>query len=392
MRSRDIANLKSTLFAITGFLVLSCVEEVDTIPAISLTSSSDNILIVEAIITDELSNQEIKLSTSSDLGEEIINPESNAVVVVTDDLGNSHNFLESSPGIYLSQEEFSAQQDLEYQISIQTESGEIFISDSVVLSGISEIQDLHAQRVISNNGVDGVGIFANSSSLSSNNTIRYTYVETYKIIAPSWSPFEFVILNDNEFEVAVRQQEERICFKTVASNDIILTNNLDLEEGQEKQLIRFIGKDNFIISHRYGILVKQFVHTRSGYDFYRILDSFSSNDNLFTAVQPGLIEGNIESNNSSRKVIGLFDVVSVSERRLFFDYEDLFPTEPLPDYPFNCRIFSPTTTDDIFAGIVEYVGENDSPSENELPIFVTLKACGDCTALGTNTVPDFWEE
>lgn len=383
---------KSALIVLAGLLVLSCVEEVETIPLISSSSRSDDILIVEAVITNLLERQEIKLSLLSELGTEIIIPASNANITVKDDLDNSFVFIESEPGIYLSQNEFSAQQNVHYELLVELSTGETIESDKVVLNGISSIQDLVVRKTISSNGINGIGIFATQSRNSNDNTVRYSYDETYKIIAPSWAPFEFVILNEFQFDVQARQQEERICFNTVVSNDIILADNLESESGLEVQLVRFLGKDNFIISHRYSILVKQFLHTRRGYDFYRTLDSFSSNENLFTEVQPGLIEGNVSSTNSSLKVIGLFDVVSVDERRVFFNYEDFFPDEPIPEYPFNCRIFSPTITDEIFNGGVEYVGENDNPREGELPIFVTTRACGDCTLLGTNIIPDFWEE
>src|SRR5690606_31428538 len=79
------------------------------------------------------------------------------------------------------------------------------------------------------------------------------------------------------------------------------------------------------VAHRYSILVKQYAQTSVSYEFYRTLKNFSSSSNLFSQVQPGLIVGNIDHIGTGNvKVIGLFEVVSVSSRRLFVSFEEIF--------------------------------------------------------------------
>jgi poly(hydroxyalkanoate) granule-associated protein len=121
-------------------------------------------------------------------------------------------------------------------------------------------------------------------------------------------------------------------------------------------LIRFTGQDNPIISHRYSILVRQYLQTPEANSFYRSLRDFSSSDNIFSQVQPGLLEGNISPvGDGDSFVLGYFEVSSVSESRLFFNYVDFFPGEPLPPYfdESNCdRFLAPLLGDPELDGFV----------------------------------------
>ncbi|MEM9001879.1 MAG: DUF4249 domain-containing protein, partial [Bacteroidota bacterium] len=144
---------------------------------------------------------------------------------------------------------------------------------------------------------------------------------------------------------------------------------------------------------------------------------FSQSDNLFTQIQPGLIEGNIKAaGNSEDIVIGYFEVASVAEQRIFFNYSDFFPDEPLPPFfdNFNCNaVFSPPLPNPLRDGpssleecgaqrtLIELLNDEqvefflsnaEPPPLCEGPFIVTLRPCGDCTVFGSNIVPDFWVE
>ena len=95
---------------------------------------------------------------------------------------------------------------------------------------------------------------------------------------------------------------------------------------------------------------------------------------------------------------------------------DFFPDEPLPPYfnELNCNeAFSPPLNNPFRDGpfnlddcgfprlLVSYLqaeeiefflSNSNPPPLCEGPYLVTQRACGDCTTLGSNVVPDFWEE
>jgi hypothetical protein len=156
------------------------------------------------------------------------------------------------------------------------------------------------------------------------------------------------------------------------------------------------------------------VTSQESFGFYDLLNNFSETGNIFTQIQPGFLEGNMVADDGSQgTVLGFFDVVSQSKKRLFFNYTDFYPNEELPDYPFPCFEQSapeshPSRCDPMAGGstcplsIIEgvnldlytYVRNNDGLAVGACPgpyVYV-FKLCGDCTALGSNIVPEFWTE
>jgi len=427
--------LKIAIFV--GLLLLyGCVEEVAIATNLQSSIPIEEVLVVEATITDEFKNQEVILSRGSSFSDEgNINFEGNAQVTVVDDLGNTYFFEESTPGTYSSQEPFAVEQNRGYRLFLITANGTEYQSEISSVTGTSVIDDVYAQRTISNNEVEGMAIFVDSSNPNGElNDYRYTYEETYKIIAPNWTAFEFEILAEGglvlneetgEFEQVVpavtlvpRAQEEQVCFNTVASNAIILSDGISVSSNEiNGNLVRFINRNDPILSHRYSILVKQFLQTVEAAKFYRTLLQFSQNESLFSEVQPGFLEGNISPvNNANALVIGFFSVASVTERRLFFNYTDFFEGEALPPYfdGINCNnLFSPPLGDPERDGPItlldcgmprllvdylnseeiEFVESNTTPPPLcQGPYLVTQRPCGDCTVFGSNVEPEFWTE
>ena len=183
-----------------------------------------------------------------------------------------------------------------------------------------------------------------------------------------------------------------------------MTNTDGSGEGRVTDFnVQFINRDNFIISHRYSILIKQHVLSREAYSFYEKLQEFSGSESLFSQSQPGFIKGNIFSEDGkNERVVGIFNISSVSEKREFFNYVDFFPEEELPPFVDDCRqtnlLF--TTLDDRFR-LIELIKSNSisfsgfifSPEFGTvIGVIHTPRKCGDCNELGSNVAPDFWEE
>lgn len=393
------------------FMVLclfSCVEPFD-IPFVEDESEStiEKLLVVEATITNELKQHDVFLSSGNSFESEGIQFVQNAEVSISDNLGNIINFSEIAPGHYQSQIAFQAVSDVEYQLFI-TSGGKNYEAAPTSLPDSATIENIKAERITTDLNAEGVAIYidANFDDIGTP-FLRYQYEETYKIIAPLWSPFDMIVTDPNPpfaFDLIPREQEERVCYGTRVSNDIIQSEGFDVSGNTlNNVLVRFISRDDFIISHRYSILVKQFVQSPDAFAFYQTLNDFSSDESVFTDIQPGFIQGNIlNMADSSEKVIGFFEVANVSETRMFFNYEDLFPDEDLPPYAITCSFLSapPTITpantsplkDIIESGDFVYVRDTNGTVEDGGPYFVARRACGDCTALGSNVVPEFWIE
>lgn len=400
---------KILLLALICITTFSCTD-----PYTLQSESFEDVLVIEATITNELKKQEIKISRTFQLEENAPRIESNATVYLKDNIGNQYNFFEEN-GKYISEYEFQAIPEREYQLFVTTSNGEEYFSTVENLTTINEITSLEA-TVKNKFGVNGVDITVNSFDPSSTSKYyRFEYEETYKIIVPYWAPDSLQIFGNAEFwdlngniEYAFTQHprngESKTCFKTDKSSNIILENTtLNTEDRIKDYSIRFISQDNYSIANRYSIKVKQYVQSLASYTFYKNLRDLSSNNSVLSPSQPGFINGNIfNRQNQSKKVIGFFEVSSMSEKRIFFNYDDLFPGEPLPPYPYDCEISiydrtKKKTPNETPADGLTYLVINTRSGkiilyQREDPIFKMVPPeCGDCRTIGSNIVPDFWQ-
>ncbi|MEC7264945.1 MAG: DUF4249 domain-containing protein, partial [Bacteroidota bacterium] len=353
--------------------------------------------------------------------------EEGATVRVLGSNGTTFLFTEGQSGFYFSNEPFALQMGVDYTLEITTSGGTDYASDPIAVQGDSDVTNVYAERTTSNSGVDGIAIYVDSQPINgSSEFLRYTYEETYEIVTPFWAPTEFVLTDYDpcalpvptyNLQVVPRQTENQFCYNTVSSNTIEQLSMVGNPNGKvSKHMVRFIGKDNFMISSRYSILVQQQVQSADAFSFYEVLKSFSTSDSPFSQVQPGAIYANMHrSDGSDENVLGYVEAVGVDEQRLFFNYEDFFPGEDLPPYPFECNLQSTpeshtsycasdpegnpcplSVIEGINSGLISYFSAyNASLVPNAScpgPYVFVQRICGDCTLLGSNVKPDFWEE
>jgi Domain of unknown function (DUF4249) len=402
------------LITILGIISSSCVE---TFNFESEVKTFESVLVVEATITNELKQQEVLLSRTFQLGTVAPSPERNAQVKIIDNTNTEYLFKETdSAGIYISTIPFAVNYDRDYTLLITTKNGNSYKSSPKVLTQSAKMDSLFAVRDFNEDGQEGISIYINSFDPSGNSKYyRFEYEETYKIIAPFWAEQDLVVidtLTDEAFGVPYnltfvnRSRDEQVCYNTVVSNEINVINTIDLNEDRlSKYRLRFISRENYIISHRYSILVKQYVQSRKAFVYYKTLKLFSESESLFSENQSGFFEGNIASvNKSKEKVIGFFDVSSVDIKRIYFNYEDFFPNEQLPPYANGCFFDAPPLFNPFSSGVrlplssaiesgnFKYFDEHVPLSELEGPALLVTRSCGDCTVLGKSEAPEFWVE
>ena len=434
---------RALILAILFCCSMSCIEE---LPLEEFNSNQDISLVIEATFTDEVKHQEVFLSRMDlrlDLETDTVynpfitpglrptdsvNIETDAVVVLNSSTNQSYFFTEGRDGHYISNQQFALENDQSYTLEIVTSNGSKYISDKLEIAGTAEVTNVYAERAVSDSGVDGVAIYIDASPITGQaDYFRIAYDETYKIVAPLWDDEEFVLTNYDpcalpaptyDLEIVQKDYEDQVCYNTVSSNtiDVYSTNNTETAN-VKKQLVRFIGRENFIISHRYSILVKQYVESVDAFSFFQALDNFSQSESVLSQVQPGTLQANVTNVvDQEELVLGYVDAVSVSEKRLFFNYTDFFPNEDLPPYPFNCNLFTapeshlsycysgPPVANPCPQSIIESVSKNiityyGPYQEGAVPFascisdyIFTPRICGDCRLLGKNVEPEFWIE
>ena len=370
-------------------------------------SNFENALVIETTITNEFKYQQIKLTRSFKFEDELPIFEIDASVKIIDDANITYLFQENSPGNYVSVNEFSAQPNKNYQLLITTNNGSSYSSQITKLPTITPIDKVYAIRETDDLGNEGMSIFVDSYDPTGNSKYyRFEYEETYKIIAPKWISKDMIVSPPPTFQLSFAQKtkEMHTCYNTVISNTIIQTETTDLSEDRVSRFnVRVIPRDNPIITRRYSILVKQYVQSLEAFTYYKTLNKLSGSESLFSQNQPGFFNGNVYSlDDQSEKVLGYFEIASVSSKRMYFNYSDFFPNEPFPPYFENCEEFAPgispipgepsSVAEFILNGLAKYYRRNLEPKLGEGPYLLVRRACGDCTVLGINIKPDFWEE
>ena len=384
------------LYKIPLLLILCILFSNCTEPFALQTNTYEEVLVVEATITNELKNQVITLSVTGTLenNEQIL--VNGAEVFVADNQGNKYNF-EELDGKYVSEIAFQAFSDREYQLKINTKNGKSYESTIETLPPINPLKDVTA-TVEEKDGEKGVAIYVDSYDPTGNaKYYRYEYEETYKIIAPKWVNQKTIVLGPMSLGLIPNPPDTKVCYSTDENTDIILANTTNTTEDKLHFLVRFLSDQNYIISHRYSILVHQYIENLASYNYYATLRKISGSGSILTPIQPGFVAGNLKSvDNPNEKVIGYFDVASVSSKRIYFNYEDLFPFQPLPPYYTNCDVdiypfcfgLPPCRGNALIQDVgfekVSYqllVGNN---------YHMVLAPCGDCTSFSSNIKPPFW--
>ncbi|MCD0468245.1 DUF4249 domain-containing protein [Flavobacterium sp. JAS] len=401
---------KISIFLLLALAITGCTEQYAF-----KNTDFESALVVEGTITNEYKNQIIRLSQVYQLEETGPRLETGANVFITDDQGNEYQF-EQKDTVYASLTQFKAEPGRKYQLKIRTKEGKNYISDEQTLTTETKIDNITA-TVENVQGQRGVQINVNSyDPTNTSKYYRYEYAETYKIIAPQWYFLEANVIaipgnpgdpkNDipaipahAEIVVTPRVKEAKTCFSTKKSEDIILNNTNSSIEDRVHFPVRFISDQNYIISHRYSIFVKQYVQNLAAHTYYKTLRDLSTSGNILSPKQPGFFYGNIKSvENPTEKIIGFFEVSAVSSERIYFNYSDLFPKEPLPPYyETDCEpeMFENCDGPPPCKGValLSLLGTRSRvmSSWNYLSTFFLVKApCGDCTSFSSNIVPPFW--
>lgn len=393
------------IWIVVVMFIFSCVE-----PYGGAIGTFKDVLVVNAIITNKSVNQEVTLTRSYRFEEDGPQFETNAIVSVITNDGQEFEFEESVPGIYHSIQPFAAVMQKEYTLTIITSDGKKYASTAMKLPVSStRIDAVYPERNTNDKGEEGMAIYVDSfDPTGESKYYRHDFVETFKIIAPFWSPYDIVFLaegyQEDYLSVILREQEERVCYGTHKAQNIVITSTSSLiEDRLKKYNVRFVNRNDYILSYRYSILVKQYVQSPEAFSFYETLRGLSqTSNNVFSEDQPGFLAGNIFSvDNRAENVAGYFEVSAVDEKRIFFNYEDFFPNEELPPYAVGCFAQAPSSsgpmgdrdlTNIVRAGSMRFYGFNPNPTATEGGILMVRPECGDCTTLGSNKVPDFWIE
>ncbi|NUY81749.1 DUF4249 domain-containing protein [Flavobacterium sp. MAH-1] len=383
--------------------IIGCTE-----PYALQSTRFESALVIQATITNEMKQHVVKLSRTYRLEETGPSFESGADVYLEDDSGNVMPF-EEQDAEYISENAFIPDAQHKYTLHIVTSDGNSYSSTAEKLTTATPIENLTPVAIGIGNE-QGVEIRVNTyDPTGTSRYYRYEYEEAGRFKVPFYSESEVVLFPDNndddsypEILLLPRTEDARTCYRKGKSNKILVTSTQQLSEDRVINFpIRAIVDTSYILNDRYGIKVRQYVQNLASYTFYKTLREFSSTGNILSQNQPGFFYGNMRNDqHPNEKVIGYFEVSSVSEKVLMFNFNDIFPSTIAPPWPYECtfftynqNVFAPgpllalDLINDLSAGTITYYEQ-----DNQGFYIMVSDQCGDCRVTGSNVQPAFWQD
>ncbi len=358
------------------------------------------LVVVDAHLSDSLMVHSVNLSFTYPIDEDAANPILGATVFVLDDQGNQFDYSEGINGNYQSTLAYQAEVGRKYRLSINYGSKEYqskwmeLISSPPIDSVYYKFTEQPSEEFGRN--LRGIQFFLDShDDAGKSKYFRYEWEETYKIIVPYPSSYDYDISTRTW---TYRDTPVGICYESGNSNQFILANSLGSTTNRITEMpIRYHDEYSQALRDRYYIHVRQYSFDSETYNYYRRLkENIEGGGSLFDK-QQGSIIGNMEAiHDAAEPVLGYFEVAGISQHSIFVNKRDLpkaYPRSPYIYYCFNSLIS--TTPDSVHYYLTlgdkyQIVNLLLNPGQNQADIAPIN--CTDCSWYAPVQPPDFWKD
>ena len=369
---------QKSILIIFIFLLGSCVSQF-----IPETKESQELLVVEGLLTNTQGPHTIKLSSSIPLGTtKDPKPISGSIVTISDDFGSYIRLTETEPGTYITPLFFHGVIGRFYTLHIRTNSSlgnYSYESFPMEMKPVPPVDSIYYEKVtIADNNKfaqpkEGCQIYLNTHDETGQcKFYRWEYDETWEFRLPYTVP-------------------NYICWVSASSDKINVKSTTSLAEARiMKYPLSFISNTTDRLKVKYSMLVNQYSVSEDEYHYWEKLQNLSEQVGGLYDLIPASIQGNVYStNNPNEKVLGYFSVSATSSKRIFIKDKfagivDLYNADAC-------------VADTIFGGA--YIPNLNSTVwvivDNFLPSYKVItytKGCADCTTRGTTQEPSFWRE
>jgi hypothetical protein len=353
-------------------------------------AAAQSYLVVDGFINSKGSTT-IKLSRSLGLASASAIPaETKATVYVLDNLGTRYNLTENPVGTYtLPAQTLDPQR--QYQVRITTAKGRNYASDLVAVKTTPPIDKLSWQPT--GNGVE-IDVDAHDPTGNSR-YYRWDYVETWQFNTAYSTKLEYAASTKS---VQPRTDDIYTCWRTELSPFIKQTTTSQLSQDVVANYPLIALPYNEKLRIKYSVLVLQYAQTPEEYAYWEALSKNTQNLGTLNDPLPSQLTGNIHClTDASEPVLGYVGAHSVTQERLFIDYNDL--PKPLPRIANTgyetCTVDTVLLRDglELFRLNLEVPFDTwytAPPNRKVIGYFASTTECVDCRVRGTNIKPSFW--
>jgi len=401
--------LKSVVTLVAVFTLCTCID-----PYTPRLTGYDSLLVVEGLITDEITSSTVKLSQTFQEQNSSTSGISDATVFISDDKGNISYMINNGGGIYKTDSlEFKGIVGRTYILHINTREGIDYESEPCFMQSVPNIDSIYYEKdeeLVNNEteSEEGLRIYFDSEEGDENQSYRWTFEETWKFRVPNPKQFDYM----DEKNIIPVSNVKDFCWKSKKSDGILIHSIYAGHSTRiKKEPIFFIaaGKSDRLLVE-YSILIKQYSISKKEYDFWNNLRQANESGGDIFAKQPYTVISNIHNiNNANERVLGYFQVSSVKQKRKDITFNDLVGLD-LPFYHYPCTRIEkepkdymwgfgpPITWDDLYSMFCVnsdyyFIEPKYIQGTKELVKLVfTRPECADCELTGTTTMPDFWKD
>jgi len=392
------------VFLFVAFSLLTCID-----PYYPQIDNYQNLLVVDALITDENSSYYVRLSRTTETPSETPDAVTGAQVSVTDNLGNTRVFTEILAGLYKSDStSFTGSRGRAYTLHVTTPDGKVYESDPSTLYGGRDIETVTyaSDRVTRDDGeiVEGLRIYADSKGTTESRYFRYTYVEWWKFSIPYPKGYVYITQN-NIYEIPFANVT---CWKTNKSDNINIQSREPGTDGDfiKKPVLFIPSEESNRLLIQYCIEISQLSLSENEYEFWDQMKQINESGGDIFDKQPFQVFTNIHSvSDPKEKVLGYFQVSSISRKRIYITKTDVrnlgiklyrYPCElifaspadfvnSVPPMTFNMVYSYYTSLNLTFIG-----PQRDEMTQALKALIFVDNYCADCTMTGSLHKPDFW--
>ncbi len=342
------------------FVVMdSCIDpfEIDA-------SSSQEILVVDGMITDGLGPYIVKISKTLALNNQLdkTNYETGASVTIFDDQGNQEMLTEIFSGTYQTKN-FNGVLGRNYHIEIITKDGSAFKSSPEELLPVGDIVNVRAEHEKNPSGVDGFQVYLDAEiKPEQNGLMRWRWAGTYEILTfpelrtkgaynystrttsnvPDPIPCSGLIGN------LVRIADCNCCNCWVTQySDPILSNTRFIKDNTiTNQKIAFIPINRRVFYNKYHLEIEQMSLSSDYYNFWKNVSvQKKTGSDLFQTPAPKLPTNVFATNTATLPVMGFFSASSVRKKTIEITRDQLpYPVANIDTLIASCLTIYPNTT------------------------------------------------
>lgn len=308
-------------------------------------------LVVDGSITDEPGPYTVKLFLSSSIDQDLDRPEyvTGASVQIKDDLGNTEQLTEASPGIYATDANgMQGEVGRKYQVLITTTQGKQYESALATLASAGEIETLDftfKENVINPDDIskpqDAITVLLDARGTAGNpNLFRWRWTGTYRIrtfpelneralpnglFVPDPLPCSGWVVDPEFGLIQVDTCSCCDCWLNQYSNSVLLSNNDFVEDNKFNRVqLTQLPFDKRLFYEKYHLEVEQISVPEDVYQFWKLVDS--QEEGAGDIFQPNIVKvkGNIRcTSDPDEEVFGIFAVSAITKKSIFIRRSDI---------------------------------------------------------------------